>query len=100
MKVKDSYKITDLFFNKTILDLDPDLEDDSFEASEYLFFVKDTNYEGDLNNKLTLIIISKDDGYVVNNNLKFNSIELNNNKITIYIMVGNKRKEIYYWLKK
>jgi len=99
MKIKDSYDITDMFFNKTILDLDPNVTSVNFSPSEYLFFVKDTSYDGDLNNKLTLIIIDKDTGYVVNNILKFNSILIENKKITIYVMVNNKRTERYYWFK-
>jgi hypothetical protein len=100
MNTKDSQLITDLLFNKTILDL----EQYGSDSSEYLFFVKDTNsvplggYE-DLNNKLTLIIVCKENGYVVNNNFKFNSLKIEDNKITIYRMVDNKRKESYYWLK-
>jgi len=100
MKTKDSYEITNLLFNKTILDMEgySDNEND-FQPSEYLFFVKDTHYEGDLNNKLSLIIICKEDGYVVNNNFKFNSLEVKDNKIIIYRMENNKRKESYYWFK-
>lgn len=53
MKTKDSYEITDLLFNKTILDMEGYSDDENvFQPSEYLLFVKDTHYEGDLNNKL------------------------------------------------
>jgi len=100
MKTKDSYEITDLLFNKTILDMENYTDDENeFQPSEYILFVKDTHYEGDLNNKLSLIIIDKDTGYVVNNNFKFNSLEIVDRKITIYIIENNKRKEIYYWFK-
>lgn len=100
MKTRDSYEITDLLFNKTILDMDDYGDKDAqLQPSEYLFFVKDTSYDGDLNNKLSLIIICKDNGYVVNNNFKFNSLEIKGNKIIIYSMENNKRKESYYWFK-
>lgn len=100
MKTKDSYEITDLLFNKTVLDMEGYSNDENeFQPSEYLLFVKDTHYEGDLNNKLTLIIISKNDGYVVNNNFKFNSLEVNDRKIIIYRMENNKRKKTYFWFK-
>jgi hypothetical protein len=100
MKTKDSCEITDLLFNKTILDMEgySDGEND-FQPSEYLLFVKDTSYEGDLNNKLSLVIISKYNGYVVNNNFKFNSLEVDGRKIIIYRIENNKRKESYYWFK-
>ena len=97
MRVKKVYEITDLLFNKTVLDIE---DSENFQPSEYILFVKDTSYEGDLNNKLSLIIISKDDGYVVNNNFKFNSLEVIGNKIIIYRIENNKRKESYYWFKK
>jgi hypothetical protein len=100
MKTKDSYEITDLLFNKTILDMEGYSNgENEFQPSEYIFFVKDTHYDGDLNNKLSLIIIDKDTGYVVNNNFKFNSLEVIDRKITIYRMENNKRKESYYWFK-
>jgi hypothetical protein len=100
MKTKDSYEITDLLFNKTILDMENYTDDENeFQPSEYILFVKDTHYEGDLNNKLSLIIIDKDTGYVVNNNFKFNSLEIVDRKITIYRIENNKRKESYYWFK-
>ena len=101
MKTKDSDKITDILFNKTILDMDGYSEDkNTLQPSEYLLFVKDTYYDGDLNNKLSLVIISKNDGYVVNNNLKFNSLEIIDNKLIFYTMINSKRKEIHYWFKK
>lgn len=100
MKTKDSGEITNLLFNKTILDMEEFSNDENeFQPSEYLFFVKDTSYDGELNNKLSLIIICKKNGYVVNNNFKFNSLEVKDNKITIYRMENNKRKESYYWFK-
>jgi len=99
MKTKDSYEITDLLFNKTILDMEGYSNGEDSHPSEYIFFVKDTHYESDLNNKLSLIIIDKDTGYVVNNNFKFNSLEVVDRKIIIYRMVDNKRKESYYWFK-
>jgi GTPase involved in cell partitioning and DNA repair len=83
-------------FNKTILDL-PESTNDLI-PSEYLLFVKDTSYEDDLNNKLTLIIINKANGYVVNNNFKFNSIEIDN-KINIYTIINNKRQKSEYLFK-
>ena len=92
MKLKDSSDITKLLYNKTILDSDS-------QPSELLFFVKDTHYDGELDNKLSLIIVVKHSGYVVNNNFKFNSIEISDKKITIYRMEDNKRKESYYWFK-
>ena len=98
MKTKDSHEITDLLFNKTILDME-EYDEDGLQPSELMLFVKDTHYEGDLNNKLSLIIIDKNTGYVVNNNFKFNSLEIDGNKIIIYRMVNNKRKESYYWFK-
>jgi len=103
MKTKDSYEITDLLFNKTILDMEEN-SDGEYQPSEYLLFVKDTftsvyHYDGDLNNKLSLIIIDKNTGYVVNNDFKFNSLEVIDKKITIYRMEDNKRKESYYWFK-
>ena len=101
MKTKDSDKITDILFNKTILDMDGYPEDkNALQPSEYLLFVKDTYYNGDLNNKLSLIIIDKNDGYVVNNNLKFNSLEVIDNKLIFYTMINSKRREIHYWFKK
>jgi hypothetical protein len=99
LKTKDSYEITDLFFNKTILDMEGYSNGEEIQPSEYIFFVKDTYYDGDLNNKLSLIIIDKDTGYVVNNNFKFNSLEVLDRKITIYRIEDNKRKESYYWFK-
>lgn len=101
LKTKDSYKITELLFNRTILDMERYSNDENvvLQPSEYLFFVKDTSYDGDLNNKLSLVIICKDDGYVVNNNIKFNSLEIMENKIIIYRIENNKRKESYYWFK-
>jgi hypothetical protein len=71
--------------------------EEEFQPSELLLFVKNTDYEGDLNNKLSLIIVDKNSGYVVNNKFKFNSLEINDRKIIIYRMQNNKRKESYYW---
>ena len=64
-----------------------------------LTFIEATNNLNDLNNKLSLIIVDKDSGYVVNNNLKFNSLEVKDRKIIIYRMENNKRRESYYWFK-
>jgi len=99
MKLKDSSEITDLLYMKTIWDMEfcSDKEEDVLRPSELLLFVKDTHYEGDLHNKLSLIIVDKNSGYVVNNNFKFNSLGLDGRKITIYRMVNNKREESYYW---
>ena len=98
MKTKDSTEITDRLFNKTILDMEGYSDNiNEFQPSQYLFFVKDIHYEGDLKNKLSLIIIAKDSGYVVNNNFKFNSMEFDDRKIIIYRIENNKRKESYYW---
>lgn len=72
--LKNEIDITDVLFNNTILDMEHKKE--NFSPSEYLFYVKNSSYDGDLNNKLSLIIIDKNDGYVVNNNFKFNSIEI------------------------
>ena len=95
MKIKNDIEITEVLFNKTILDME--FDDD---ASEYLFYVKDTSsYETDLNNKLSLIIVDKNNGYVVNNDFKFNSIEIKERKIIIYVIVNNKRQEHIYWFK-
>jgi len=98
MKTKCSHEITDLLFNRTILDMEG-YSKGAIQPSEYIFFVKDTSYDGDLNNKLSLIIVDKDSGYVVNNNLKFNSLEVKDRKIIIYRMENNKRRESYYWFK-
>ena len=97
MKFKNADDITDIFFNKTITDMPR--PSSNFQPSEYLFFVKDTSYEGDLDNKMTLIIVDANDGYVVNNNFKFNSIEIDQQKIIIYYMVNNKRNMCNYWFK-
>lgn len=96
MKLKNSEDITEKLFNKTILDMEKPT--DSFYPSEYLFFVKDTSFDNDLNNKLSLIIVDKNNGYVVNNNLKFNSLEIIDNKIVIYSIINNKRNEYIYWI--
>jgi hypothetical protein len=98
MKLKDSVSITDSLFNKTILDM-CDYSDNDFQPSELLFFVKDTRYDGDVNNKLSLIIVNKCNGYVVNNDFKFNSLEINDNEIIIYRMEGKNRTKSYYWIK-
>lgn len=41
----------------------------------------------------------KSSGYVVNNDLKFNSIEIVGDKISIYRIRDNKRLEMVYWIK-
>lgn len=98
MKLKDSTDITEILYNKIVLDMNGE-PNENWLPSEYLLFVKDTSYDGDLNNKLSLIIIDAKNGYVVNNDFKFNSIEITDNKITIYRIEKNKRKEHNYWFK-
>jgi hypothetical protein len=91
MKIKDSVDITSFILNKTFLDMDSKKNtDDAILPSEYIFYVKDTSYDGDLNNKLSLIIIDKKSGYCVNNNLKFNSFEIIDDVVTININVNIK----------
>lgn len=97
MKLKNANDISKILFNKTIKDLEHDTDD--FTASEYLFFVKDTSYDNDLNNKLSLIIVDKETGYVVNNDFKFKALKIKEKEITIYSYMGNKAIKIYYWLK-
>ncbi len=99
MKTKNSSEISEQLLNQTFWDLESPTE--KFEPSELILFIKDTAYRGDVKNKLSLIIISQRDGYVVNNNFPFNSLEINERKYTFYYIAPNeKRYEICYWLKK
>lgn len=96
MKLKTDSEITKALFGVTILDGD---ENSPYSTpSEYWFFVKNTN--DDPKNKLSLIIVDKSSGYVVNNDLKFNSIEIVGDKISIYRIRDNNRLEMVYWIKK
>jgi len=97
MKIKCDYKVGKFLYGKTFLDL-PEPKGNLIPG-EYLLFVKDTSFDGDMNNKLSLIIIYKNNGYCVNNNFKFNSFEVKGNMISIYIIHNNKRREINYWIK-
>lgn len=109
MITKSSYEITNLLFNRVILDMEVPIyingpgpngsyDVSSGQPSEYILFVKDNSYyNGDLNNKLSLIIIEKNTGYVVNNNFIFNSLEVNDRKITIYRQESNKLEEFHWW---
>ncbi len=96
MKTKDCILLTELFFNKVVWDLIPD---ENHEPSSLLFFFKDVSFEGDLENKIAMIIVDADDGYVVNNNFKINSIEINEKEKTIYRMINKKRQSSKYWFK-
>jgi hypothetical protein len=96
MKLKTDSEITKALFGITILDGDGNSPYPT--PSEYWFFVKNTN--DDPKNKLSLIIVDKSSGYVVNNDLKFNSIEIVDDKISIYRIRDNKRLEMVYWIKK
>jgi hypothetical protein len=81
-KFKDSHEITKLLFEKTFLDVP---HEDS--ASEYMLFVKDmknTPNKVDDNNNLSLVIIDKNSGYVVNNDIPFNSLEMEDSSLKFY----------------
>lgn len=95
MVIKSDFEITRTFFGKTILD--GDLNSPYSTPSEYWFFVKKTGH--DLENKFSLVIVDSQSGYVVNNDLRFNSIEIEDRKIKIYRMANGKRSELIYWFK-
>ena len=96
-KFKDSHEITKLLFGKTFSDTP---SEDS--ASEYMLFVKDmknTPFKVADNNNLSLIIVDKNNGYVVNNDIPFNSLEVEEGLLKFYSMKGNKRYSIDFYKK-
>jgi len=98
MKTKDDIEITNLLFNKLLKDLNTDEVSEMCSISNYILFVKDMSFLGDdLNNKLALIKIHADTGYVVNNNFRFNSLEVIDNKYIFYYMSNNKRYNITFY---
>ncbi len=101
MKYKNSYDITDVLKGRTFGDLSKYKEGGGLESSNYKLFCKDTSYEDENNpNKLSLIIVSMPEEYVVNNNLKFNSLIVENNEYNFYYIHNDKRKLLitYYCL--
>jgi hypothetical protein len=88
-------------YNNTFLDIPIIDKSVDWSPSEYLLFVKNTTYDNNIN-KLSLIIVSKTNGYVVNNDFKFNSMIVDGNKYTFYTVDETKttmRTKTEYWVK-
>ncbi len=74
MKIKDGTTINELICGKIFDDI---IKTDTLSPSKYKLYCKDTTYENNvLTNHNSLIIICENDDYVVNNNLKFKTLEI------------------------
>jgi 5'(3')-deoxyribonucleotidase len=108
MIIKDIDNIASYIKNKVFLDMMPD-SNSFLLPSEYMFFTKDMSFmaEKSLNN-YSLIIISKPELYVVNNDLSFKKLEIihvndeydSYNFISINDINTNKHENHIYFYKK
>jgi hypothetical protein len=73
IRIKDADEIRELIKDKIFADC---LSSDTMAPSHYLLFIKDTHYLNEPHNNKTLIIIENDTKYVVNNDMRFNKLEI------------------------
>lgn len=95
MIIRNIDAISDLLKDQIFYDIK--LEDDSsFIASDYVLYTKcmvNTPIV-DVANKFALIMIEKDTNYVVNNDLRYNSLEVNGDEFIFRVVNNNKPNKV------